>query len=66
MILCLRKIERYLNCDSSPGTPWRILSGTVRSRELDRAETVRIFSEVHLYIHIVAEETVQLRNYFKR
>ena len=51
VIVCLRKIERYLNCDSSPGTPWRTLSGTIRSRELDRVETVHNFRNAFVHTH---------------
>ena len=46
-IFCLRKIERFLRDHSPPQTPWRISSGTGRSREVLQAKTVDIFSVVH-------------------
>ena len=61
-------VQIHIKIFELPLFSWDSLEDLVRNSKITgaRAETVDIFPVVHLYIFIVAEETVQLTNDFQR
>ena len=61
-------VQIHIKVFELPLFSWDSLEDIIRNSKITgaRAETVDIFPVVHLYIFIVAEETVQLSNDFQR